>query len=244
MEDRKYGLAVTIVCDNSACKEGLKTGWGFSCLVRDGEKTILFDTGPSRSLVDNMERLAIEPGSIDTVILSHVHGDHTGGLGSFLEKNSDVTVYLPKSFPKRLKDKVAGCSAKMVEVERSLEICENVYSTGELGKLIKEQALVVRTEAGPVLIAGCAHPGIVRMLHAARELLDDDILLAMGGFHLEWATKCKIRRVISALRQSGVRYVGACHCCGGKSRRLLEEHFGKKFIDFGAGRAIASTDLQ
>ncbi|MHC4913081.1 MAG: MBL fold metallo-hydrolase [Planctomycetota bacterium] len=237
-------ITITVVYDSSACEEGLETGWGFSCLVRDGEKTILFDTGPNRSLVDNMKSLAIEPESIDIVVLSHIHGDHTGGLGSFLEKNCDVTVYLPKSFPKRLKDKVAGCSAKMVEVERSLEICENVYSTGELGRLIKEQCLVIRTEAGPVLIAGCAHPGIVRILHAARELLDDDILLAIGGFHLEWATKGKIRRVMSALKQSGVRYVGACHCCGDKSRRLLEEHFGEKFIDLGAGSVITSTDLQ
>jgi 7,8-dihydropterin-6-yl-methyl-4-(beta-D-ribofuranosyl)aminobenzene 5'-phosphate synthase len=125
-----------------------------------------------------------------------------------------------------------------------LEICENVYSTGELGRLIKEQALVVRTEAGPVLIAGCAHPGIVKIVHAARELLDDDILLAIGGFHLEWATKGKIRRVILALRQSGVRYVGACHCCGDKSRRLLEEHFGEKFINLGAGRVITPSGLQ
>jgi 7,8-dihydropterin-6-yl-methyl-4-(beta-D-ribofuranosyl)aminobenzene 5'-phosphate synthase len=237
-------VQITVVYDSNACKDGLETGWGFSCLVRDGEKTILFDTGPGRSLLDNMERLAIEPESIDIVMLSHIHGDHTAGLGSFLEKNCDVTVYLPKSFPKRVKNKVAGCSAKMVEVERSLEICENVYSTGEVGRLIKEQAMVVRTEAGPVLIAGCAHPGIVRIVHAARELLGDNILLAMGGFHLEWATKGKIRRVISALRQSGVRYVGACHCCGDKSRRLLEEHFGEKFINLGAGRVITSVDLQ
>jgi 7,8-dihydropterin-6-yl-methyl-4-(beta-D-ribofuranosyl)aminobenzene 5'-phosphate synthase len=191
-----------------------------------------------------MERLEIEPESIDIVILSHIHGDHTGGLRNFLEKNCDVTVYLPRSFPKRLKDKVAGCSAQMVEVERPLEICENVYSTGELGRLIKEQALVVRTEAGPVLITGCAHPGIVKIVRAARDLLDDNILLAMGGFHLEWATKGKIRKVISALKQSGVRYVGGGHCCGDKSRRLLEEHFGEKFINLGAGMEIASADLQ
>lgn len=237
-------MTITVVYDSNACKEGMETGWGFSCVVSNGEKTILFDTGPGGSLLENMERLAIGPESIDIVILSHIHGDHTGGLGSFLEKNCDVTVYLPKSFPKGFKDKVAGYGAKMVDVERSLEICENIYSTGEVGKLIKEQALVVGTEAGPILITGCAHPGIVKIVHAARELVDDDILLVMGGFHLEWATKGKIRRVISALRQSGVRYVGACHCCGDKSRRLFEEHFGEKFLNLGAGSVITSADLQ
>jgi 7,8-dihydropterin-6-yl-methyl-4-(beta-D-ribofuranosyl)aminobenzene 5'-phosphate synthase len=37
---------ITVVCDNNPYKEGLETGWGFSCLVGGPEKTILFDTGP------------------------------------------------------------------------------------------------------------------------------------------------------------------------------------------------------
>jgi 7,8-dihydropterin-6-yl-methyl-4-(beta-D-ribofuranosyl)aminobenzene 5'-phosphate synthase len=97
---------ITIVCDNNPYKEGLETRWGFSCLVGGPEKTILFDTGPGGSLLVNMEKLAIEPQSIDTVVLSHVHPDHTGGLEGFLEKKPDVTVYLPKSFPERFKDNV------------------------------------------------------------------------------------------------------------------------------------------
>ncbi|UCF44203.1 MAG: MBL fold metallo-hydrolase [Planctomycetota bacterium] len=237
-------VQITVVYDNNACKEGLEVGWGFSCLVRNGEKTILFDTGPGRSFLRNMERLAIEPESIDIVILSHVHGDHAGGLGSFLEKNCEVRVYLPKSFPKRLKDKVAGYGAKMVEAERSLEICENVYSTGQLGRLIKEQALVVGTEAGPVLIAGCAHPGIVKIVKAAKELLEHEVFLVMGGFHLEWSTRGKIKKIISAFKDLGVTYVGPCHCSGDKAQGMFEKHFGEDYIEVGAGRVIRPGDLQ
>jgi len=238
-------MTITVVCDNYPYKEGLETAWGFSCLITGTEKTILFDTGGDGSmLLDNMEKLVIDPNSIDIVVLSHIHGDHTGGLKSFLEKNSGVTVYLPKSFPIKFKDEVKGCGAKTVEVEQPLEICENVYSTGQLGKLIKEQSLIVRTNKGLVVITGCAHPGIVKIVGTAKDLLKDDILLVMGGFHLEWATKGKLEKIISAFKKSNVRYVGPCHCTGDKARALFEKHFGKNYIKSGAGKVIRTADLE
>ncbi len=209
-------------------------------------KTILFDTGPSKanSLLDNMQKLAIEPDSIDVVVLSHIHGDHTGGLGSFLEKNSNVTIYLPKSFPKKFKDNARDRGAKIVEVKESLQICENVYSTGQLGKWIKEQSLIIRTDKGLVVITGCAHPGIVNIVSKAKELIKDDILLVMGGFHLEWATKGRVEKIISTFKQLGVRCVGPCHCSGHKARSLFEKHFGSSYINIGAGKVITLADLQ
>jgi len=99
-----------------------------------------------------MEKSAIEPDSIDIVVLSHIHGDHTGGLDSLLKKNPNVTIYLPKSFPEKLKGNARDFGAKIVEVKESLKICENVYSTGQLGRWIKEQSLIIRTKAGLVVI--------------------------------------------------------------------------------------------
>ena len=237
-------MTITVVYDNNPYKQGLETGWGFSCLITGIEKTILFDTGPGHSLLNNMEKLAIKPDSINTVVLSHIHPDHTGGLNSFLEKNSDVTVYLPASFPKKFKDNVQSYGAKIVDVEQSLKICEDVYSTGLLGKLIREQTLIIRTEGGLVVIIGCAHPGIIKIVNAAKELLKDDILLVMGGFHLELATKGKIGKIISTFKQLNVRYAGPCHGSGDKAISLFEKHFGKNYINIGAGKAITMADLQ
>jgi len=238
-------LTITVVYDNNPYKEGLQTAWGFSCVITGPEKTILFDTGGDGSiLLGNMEKSAVDPNSIDTVVLSHIHGDHTGGLDSFLRKNHDVTVYLPKSFPKKFKDNVLSLHPKLVEVEQSLKICDNVYSTGQLGRLIKEQSLIVRTDKGLIVITGCAHPGIVKIVNTAKDLLKDDILLVMGGFHLEWATKGKIEKIISAFKQMGVRYVGPSHCTGHKARTLFEKHFGTNYINVGAGKVITAVDLQ
>lgn len=247
-EATKAGLkniTITVVYDNNPYKQGLETAWGFSCVVTGPEKTILFDTGGDGSiLLGNMEKLAVEPNSIDTIVLSHIHGDHTGGLDRFLEKNPDVTIYMPKSFPKKFKDNVLSFRSKIVEVEQSLKICENVYSTGQLGRLIKEQSLIVRTDKGLIVITGCAHPGIVKIVNTAMDLLEGDILLVMGGFHLEWATKGKIEKIISAFEQMGVRYVGPCHCSGDKARSLFEKHFGTNYINIGAGKVITTADLQ
>jgi 7,8-dihydropterin-6-yl-methyl-4-(beta-D-ribofuranosyl)aminobenzene 5'-phosphate synthase len=238
-------LSVTVIYDNNPHNPQLETAWGFSCLVTGTGKTILFDTGgDSRLLLSNMKKLKIAPNTVDVIMLSHIHGDHTGGLQGFLKNNLNVTVYLPKSFPEKFKDKVRDSGAEIIEVQQPLKICKNVYSTGQLGRLIKEHSLIVQTDKGLIVITGCAHPGIVKIVKAAKDFLKDDILLVMGGFHLEWMTKGKIEKIISAFKESGVRHVAPCHCSGDKARALFEKHFGKNYINIGAGKTINITDLE
>ena len=238
-------LTIKVVYDNNPYKQELGTAWGFSAFIIGTEKNILFDTGGDGSLLlGNMKKLEIEPNSIDVVVLSHIHGDHTSGLASFLQKNHKIEVFLPESFPKKFKDSVQQYQAKVIEINQPLKICENVYSTGQQGVWIKEQSLIIRTKAGLVVITGCAHPGIVNMVNTAKELMKDDVLLVMGGFHLEWATRGKIEKIISAFKQHGVRYVGPCHCTGEKARSLFEKHFGKNYINIGVGKVISLADLQ
>jgi len=83
----------------------------------------------------------------------------------------------------------------------------------------------------------------VKIINTAKDLLKDDTLLVMGGFHLEWASKGKNEKIISAFRQLGVHYVGPCHCSGDKARSLFEKHFGKNYINIGAGKVITMADL-
>ncbi len=87
-------LSITVSYDNNPYKERLTTAWGFSCVIRGTEKTILFDTGGNGSiLLTNMEKLGINPKEVDLVVLSHIHGDHVGGLASFLGKRGQVLNY-------------------------------------------------------------------------------------------------------------------------------------------------------
>jgi len=238
-------LSIIVSYDNNPYKERLTTAWGFSCVIRETEKTILFDTGGDGSiLLANMKELDINPKEIDLVVLSHIHGDHVGGLPSFLEKNPEVVVYLPKSFPKGFKDGVKEYGAKVVEVQGSLKICQGVYSSGELGTWIKEQSLIIHTEKGLIVITGCAHPGIVKIVNKAKELFKDDVLLVMGGFHLGGESKGEIEKIVSSFRKLGVSYVGPCHCSGDAARQLFKKEYGENFINVGVGRVVTMNDLK
>ena len=79
-------VTIAIIYDNNEYDSRLTTAWGFSCIVRFPQKIILFDTGgDSAILLSNMVKLGINPEEINTVVLSHAHGDHTGGLNDFLK---------------------------------------------------------------------------------------------------------------------------------------------------------------
>ncbi|RPJ18348.1 MAG: MBL fold metallo-hydrolase, partial [Desulfobacteraceae bacterium] len=176
---------VTILYDNNRFDPHLKTAWGFSCLVRGFEKTVLFDTGGDpHILLENMRQLECEPAEVDVVVLSHIHGDHTGGLGGFLEKNPRVVVCVPGSFPGEFKRAVMSLGAAVEEITEAREIFPGAYTTGEVGEGIREQALALKTSEGLLVITGCAHPGIVRMVRTAREISGENrVCLVVGGFH-------------------------------------------------------------
>lgn len=237
-------VTVTVVFDNNPYLEGLKTSWGFSCLVEGWEKTVLFDTGGDGDiLLYNMERLGIDPGHIDAVVISHTHGDHTGGLARLLSSHPDLEVYLPASAGTDLKYSVRSSASLLVEVSDALPICAGIWSTGELGSGIREQALVVKSDAGLIVITGCAHPGIVEMVRAAKAAVAGDILLAIGGFHLRDSGGGEIERIIAELKELGVRRVGPCHCTGDNAIESFAGAFGEDFIMVGVGKRVAAEEL-
>jgi len=236
-------VTITILYNNVPGRADCITDWGFGCLVEGTDKTLLFDTGGDADiLLHNMRRMDVDPGRIDAVVLSHIHGDHVGGLAGFLKHNHDVTVYLPASFPARFKGAVRKSGATVVEVSGSRRLCKGVYTTGEMGDRIREQALIVKTPKGMAIITGCAHPGIVKIVQAAREQHDGDIYLVTGGFHLSSTPRGGIEEIISRLREVGVRTVAPSHCTGALARDLFRDAWGRAFLDGGAGATIELPD--
>lgn len=235
---------ITVTFDNNQYKDGLKTSWGFSCLIKGAEKTILFDTGGDGSiLLENMKKLEIKPEEIDLIVLSHIHGDHIGGLDGFLKTNPKVYVYLPKCFPTSLKRNIEKYGAKVIDVQKPMEICKGIYSTGELGTWIIEQSLIIYTDKGMVVITGCAHPGIVKIVEKAKNIIKDKVLLVMGGFHLRNKSSKQIEKIISSLKNMEVKYTGPCHCSGDNARKLFEKEYQKNYINIGVGKVINTKYL-
>jgi 7,8-dihydropterin-6-yl-methyl-4-(beta-D-ribofuranosyl)aminobenzene 5'-phosphate synthase len=115
---------------------------------------------------------------------------------------------------------------EMVEVTDPMEILPGIHTTGELGSSIREQALVVETEQGLVVVTGCAHPGVVEIVRRAKELVDGEVALVMGGFHLGDASEEQIDNIIADFRELGVQQVAPSHCTGDIARNMFAEAFG------------------
>ncbi len=244
LQSIEESLVFTIVYNNVPYNENLTTAWGMSCLIELPGKSILFDTGEDGSiLLDNMRKLKIDPKNIDLVVLSHIHSDHVGGLWSLLEQNKDIVVYLPESFPEGFKNRIIETGAKFISVQKHTKIYENVYSTGELGGIwMREQSLIIDTPKGLIVVTGCAHPGIVNIVKKAKELLNKNIYLVLGGFHLMAYSEKEVKEIIKDLKEIGIQKIAPSHCTGGKPIELFKEAWGENFLELGCGAVFKEDE--
>jgi 7,8-dihydropterin-6-yl-methyl-4-(beta-D-ribofuranosyl)aminobenzene 5'-phosphate synthase len=235
-----------IIYDNNLSDKDLTAAWGFSCLIILPQYRILFDTGGDPSiLLENMHKMEIDPEKIDSVVLSHVHGDHAGGLKGLLgQHRRHVTVYLPESFPRGYKEEASFMGADVKDVKNTMMINKGVYTTGQLGKGIKEQSLILKTREGLVIITGCAHPGIVEIVEHVRKFFKENIYLLIGGFHLMNKSPGEINNIAEQLDKLGVERIAPCHCSGDNARKLFRQHYGKNYIECGAGLVIEIPDIK
>lgn len=211
-------MKVTIVYDNEVKKRGLMAGWGFSALI-ESEKTppILFDTGAdSSTLAHNMRELNIDPKNIGTIVISHAHGDHTGGLSEILRINETAELFLPGSFRR------AFPGRRVTMVKDAMQIREDVFSTGELEGM--EQSLVLRAEKGIFVVTGCAHPAMRNILGAASKF--GKLYGIAGGFHGFRDFKLF----------EGLSIIYPCHCTQYKMEIL--DLFPDKALQCGVGLAL------
>ncbi len=236
--DSGRAVRLTVVFNNEVADSTLASSWGFACLIRGYGKTILFDTGGNGdTLLMNMRSMGLDPRSVQIVALSHEHEDHTDGLPAFLEANPQVEIFMPGAFPDKIKD-TAAKAAKVNLVRGPVEICGGVRSTGELGDKTIEQALCLRTPRGLIVLTGCAHPGVQKIVAAAKEQTGEEIYMVGGGFHLGEADPAEIERVVAGLKALGVKKIAPTHCTGDKAVAALRAAWGDSIVRLDLG-----TDL-
>ncbi len=211
-------MKITIVYDNCLARAGLKKGWGFSALIEAANTPlILFDTGnEGAALLDNMKQLGIDPAQIGRIVISHAHGDHTGGLSDILEVNSHARIYLPASIS------VRNTGRDVVAVSRPVNISETVVSTGELKGI--EQSLAIKTDKGIVVVTGCSHPGVGEILDVASRY--GTVYGIIGGFH----------GFSNFKRLNGLSLICPCHCTQHTSE--IEAMFPEQYVACGAGLTL------
>jgi 7,8-dihydropterin-6-yl-methyl-4-(beta-D-ribofuranosyl)aminobenzene 5'-phosphate synthase len=233
-------MLITGIVDNIKLHPLLKRDWGLSILVEDENKKILFDTGSDyRILEHNIKHLGLEQTleNIDALFLSHYHDDHTGGLDFVLENFNVKTAYIPSQFPKELINKLERKTEVNIS-EKPSEIKKNIYSTGTFKENIPEHSMVLKTEKGLVVIAGCAHPNIENILNFSKEYFKDKLHAVIGGFHFYKLYEEKLFVRLDRIKKTGVEFLLPSHCTGIEAINVMNVEFKGRIIKFGAGSRI------
>ena len=252
--------------------------WGFAALIEADGHQILFDTGERPGTVlKNAAELGIDLSTVDTVILSHNHFDHTGGLvtmrrelmgrnesalghthvaeGIFLPRVLDPEAIgkLPPIPPEFLvkatdvRDEYQALGGKFVVHQKPYELHPGIWITGPIPRVHSEknwtpfmriqegddliedtipedQALVLNTSKGLVVVVGCGHAGIVNTMEHARSITNGaPIHAVLGGFHLLRATDLHLEWTGTKMREFGVEHLVGAHCTGINSVTSLRD---------------------
>lgn len=196
-------LEILPLYENDSADESFDLGHGVSYLVRTDTTTILMDLGhnPAESAqlpsLQNMQALGIAWDEIDAIVISHPHPDHVGGVkawqnqtvsfGDFTGDLSQVPIYAPIA--------MAYARVRIVHSAEPTLISRDMATTGVItfpevfpinlfDPKGHEQGLVVNvTGQGLVLITGCGHPTLKKLVTRAEALYGGQVVGVVGGLH-------------------------------------------------------------
>jgi len=272
-------LRITTLSENTASMPGLLAEWGLSVLVETDEAKILLDTGASISVMHNAPILGVDLTTIDKIVISHGHYDHTGGLAPVLRQvNREIEIiahpdmwankytcvgetqrYIGSPTPR---GELEALGARFKLSRGPVWLSENILTTGEVPMVTEyeeiepvmrvkqgarllpdpfndDQALVIKTDAGLVIVLGCAHRGAINTIRHAQGITGvEKVHTVIGGTHLLRASEERILLTATALQEMGVQRVGASHCTGLKASMLLAQQLGDTFFLNNAGTII------
>lgn len=255
-------MKLTVLIEDVAGRFGY-TEHGLSYFLEIKNHTVLFDTGASSLFIKNAERLGIDIHKrVNTVVLSHGHYDHGGGL-YFLE-GKDLILH-PNAFIKRYHKKnniQIGLSKSKFEIQKKINIIETkvpyfitdyIIFLGEIPRenkfeskntdfvdeygvddyVIDDSALAIIQNNELIIISGCAHSGICNIVQYAQKVTGiTNIKTVIGGFHLKNRDEQTLK-TISFLRKNKIKEIFPSHCTELPVLSLFYDEFNIKQIKTG-----------
>ena len=249
---------------------------GVSYLIRTDDATILFDVGLNREnadpspLLKNMKTLGVRLDEIDIIVISHPHGDHTGGAwgenGTFSLtsrqidlKGKRVYTPVPMEYP----------GLKVTYSPQPVVIAKGVATLGVIacpfffGETV-EQSLAVKVEGkGVIIISGCGHETVEKLIQRCERLFPGPLYGLIGGLHLpmpdgkdinpfikyfvtgrlpwRFLTPEDILQTIGMLKRKEVRLVGISgHDSSESAIAIFRKAFGSSYIDIAVGKTVSA----
>jgi 7,8-dihydropterin-6-yl-methyl-4-(beta-D-ribofuranosyl)aminobenzene 5'-phosphate synthase len=256
-------LKISILNDNIAGRHCLAEH-GLSFLI-EADETVLFDTGSTDVFSYNAKIMNIDLREIKTIVLSHGHDDHTGGL---MHLQGQKIICHPDTFLKRYRktnhtELGIRWSEEEIrsrfELETSCEpvkISEQIYFLGEIPRItdfesqttsfvktdgsddfVKDDSgLAIVTSKGLVIVSGCAHSGICNLTAHARNVSGiDKVHLVIGGFHLA-NDGAVTQKTIQWMKTAEIEKVVPSHCTDFSAQAAFYRSF--PFIPAKSGNVI------
>jgi 7,8-dihydropterin-6-yl-methyl-4-(beta-D-ribofuranosyl)aminobenzene 5'-phosphate synthase len=169
--------------------------------------------------------------------------------GTFFRKEASLPAdqrYFAGNPPDTLRFGSAWPSANFQLIDRNTEIAPNIHVitlvSDKPGTLeLRELSLALNTPEGVVLVVGCSHPGIDKMVEVANTV-NPRIRLIAGGFHLVVASDQDIAKIVSTLHDtSKVEYVAPGHCTGEPAFAAFKKVFGDHYLYAGLGTTVTTA---
>ncbi len=237
------GVTITTVVDNHSAQVGLSNVWGLSLHVEiqfpGRTEALLIDTsGSAQVFRHNAQALNLDFSNLRALVITHFHHDHFGAIQPALEmiQHTDLIAYLPAHHDD-LEMTLSRSGIRRVIAEEAQMIRSGVSTTGSLGpKKLKEHAVVVNVESvGLVMLTGCAHPKVGRLLQSAKKVFPGrPIHAVIGGFHLK--TEEEGISLGELFKKEDVKLVSPCHCTKKPVKEALRTIVGEEvYRDNGSG---------
>ncbi|PTQ84480.1 7,8-dihydropterin-6-yl-methyl-4-(beta-D-ribofuranosyl)aminobenzene 5'-phosphate synthase [Trichococcus patagoniensis] len=272
-------MIIKTLAENTAIADTFGTEHGLSLYIETSKHKLLFDLGASGLFAENAEKMGIDLAAVDTVIISHGHSDHGGGLETFLNLNTTAKIYVnKKAFEEHYSARPSGMAdiglnqhllpnERFVFVDDHLKLDEELelfagvavnrfYPSGNETLFMKqgsdllqddfshEHNLIITDAGKTVLIAGCAHRGIVNIVehfHSMKNAYPDFVI---GGFHLYNRSKDQqedpevMRQIGEFLLTTKADYY-TCHCTGLAPYNRLKEQMKEKIGYLATGSQLS-----
>jgi len=275
-------MRIINLVENELGSTGCEAAHGLSFYVETEKHKFCWDLGPGDVVLKNAQKLGVNLADVDTVILSHGHYDHSGGILPFAELNPRAKIYMQQnaggeyyafdgedkgfryigidkkilSLPQvqllkgdaKIDDElrlftVDNRAFLLPSTNRRLRVlCNGQYIQDEF---FHEQNLLLTAEGKKILFCGCAHNGILNVMHTLERKLGPVSLpdLVIGGFHLMKRTEfseadtTEITEIANRLKNYKAHFA-TCHCTGSAAFNQMKEIMGSQLSYVHSGDEI------